>query len=271
MGWDHGLMRLRGGVHGTNGVYIPYHFTDQTANAAGFFNNIRVPAALLSGAALGQAFAMQKIDDDKFDTPSWKRLRTLYTTLMVISVASELLTVLMSTSASTHILAGNFDPMAESCIAMLKREFEWNLVAVQFNFITGMVAFVVAQAIRFYKELSTQLHTFYVARAACWLLGYASLEMLTFFNKHLIFEAGYPQLTWRYLTMMAERVDTPSEMLSHPVAVLAPLLLIAAVVDASHALLDADQDGKIDINDFKYFLAPVRNASRKVAHLVQGK
>jgi len=243
-----GVTRLRGGA---GQPYIPFHIVDQTNAAVGFFNNIRTPAALLSGAALGQVFAMQNLDETTFGVSYWKRLRTAYTTLMVISFTTEILTVLMSTGASNRALAGGFNPMAESCIAMISREFEFDLVAVQFNFMTGMVAFVAAQAIRFYKELQLKKHTKHISRAAAWLLAFAVLEMIAFFNHRLIVFEGYPQLTARYLVLMWHRIDTIVEVVNRPAAVFALGCVLVACYHICLSLLDANQDGQLDENDFQ--------------------
>lgn len=45
--------------------YVPFHFTDQTSSAVSFFNNMRTPAALLAGAALSNAFALQNLSEEQ--------------------------------------------------------------------------------------------------------------------------------------------------------------------------------------------------------------
>ena len=57
--------------------------------------------------------------------------------------------------------------MAESVVAMLVREFEYEYVTVRCQFVTGMLCFISAQALRVYKELSEQI---FLARATVHIL-----------------------------------------------------------------------------------------------------
>lgn len=221
----------------TGANYIPFHFTDQTGNAVAFFNNMRTPAALLAGAALSNAFALQNLKEEQFNTRSWKRLRTAYVVLMTFTFAMELLSILLATSASNRALGGGFNPMAESCVAMILREFPEAAIEVQFNFITGMVSFVVAQSIRFYRELSARPFTSHISRASAWILGYVSLQMIAFFNKQLIFADGYPQLAAKYFKfLVSSAVEGCVEL--RPAPVLAFGCMCMALFYVSLALLD---------------------------------
>ena len=51
------------------------------------------------------------------------------------------------------MLGGSYNPMATNVVEMLVREFEWDYVAVRTQFVTGILAFILAQALRVYKTL----------------------------------------------------------------------------------------------------------------------
>jgi len=148
--------------------------------------------------------------------------------------------------------------MAESCVAMILREFPESVIEVQFNFITGMISFVVAQAIRFYRELSARPFTGHVSRAAAWILGYVALQMIAFFNAQLIFADGYPQLAGKYFKFLVSgAVNGLVEL--RPAPVLALGCLAMGLYYVALALLDADQDGQFTVADIKLILRGATN------------
>jgi len=189
------------------------------------------------------------VQDEQFNTKHWKRLRAIYVTLMTITCSTELLTILMATSASTRVLGGGFDPMAESCMAMITREFPSQHVGVQFNFITGMIAFVIAQSIRFYKELSVKPFTTYISRATAWILAATSFQMIAFFNADLITVSGYPELFRQHVGHLLAAAWKGLFNLQ-PASVLAVACVAIACFYVVLSVLDADQDGSITSNDF---------------------
>lgn len=255
----------------TGGNYVPFHFTDQTNAAVAFFNNMRTPAALIAGAALSNAFALQALKEDQYNTKMWKRLRTLYVVLMTTTFALELLSILLATSASNRALGGGFNPMAESCIAMISREFPDKLVAVQFNFFTGMLSFIVAQSIRFYRELSSRPFTHHISRAAAWILGFVSFQMLAFFNSQLThFEGGYAALARTYISDLCKTAFAGIIELK-PAPMLAFGCLCAAIFYVMLALLDADQDGKFTLSDLKVLMAEIKHWATGQGELIAAR
>ena len=132
---------------GTAAVALANH----ASAGASFFTNMRTPAALLAAGALKDAFVMQ--GDAKGDH-RWRLLVSAYAFLMVVSFGMEMSTVFKCTVSSTRLLGGGYDPMAESVVAMLTREFEWEYVSVRMQFVTGVLAFLFAQSLRVYKELA---------------------------------------------------------------------------------------------------------------------
>ena len=127
-----------------------YVMTNCAAGAAGFFGNVRIPAALLTGAALGQAWTT--LDDRR-----GKHLPVIFTALTIFAAACELSVVFFSTVASTKILGQTFDPMATSAIALLMREFEFAFVSCRVHFCLGLLAFVASLALRAWTAFAGSL------------------------------------------------------------------------------------------------------------------
>ena len=85
--------------------------------ASGFFGNVRVPAALLAGASLGQLFGSP-------DKSRGKWVPKVYTMLIAFTVMAEIFVVFVSTATGTRLVGGGFDPMAADALEFLIREFE---------------------------------------------------------------------------------------------------------------------------------------------------
>ena len=158
-------------------------------------------------------------------------------------------------SRGTRLLAGDFDPMATNVIAMLNREFEWEHVAVQVQFVTGLLAYGFAQALRVYYVLHNNLT---VARAAVCVILFSVAQMVGFFNSHMStaigndFCLGLPQLIGRYCTLALDRavpwIRTPGEPF-RLAPFLAGVLFFATFGFALLALIDIDLDGSITSDD----------------------
>lgn len=149
--------------------------SDFSSAGAGFFLNMRTPAALLAASALKDAFVFTGVSeaDSRFSSRKWRTLFNTYTLLMVFCFGAELMTVFMGTASGIRLMAGQFNPMAESAIAMLVREFEWEYVATRCQFICGLLAYILAQSLRVSKELHERP---LLARAATCFLLFAGLE-----------------------------------------------------------------------------------------------
>ena len=83
--------------------------------ASSFFGNIRVPAALLAGASLGQMFAAT-------DESRGKWVPSLFSVLTALTAMLEIGVVFTSTATATALLGGGFNPMAVDPISFLVRE-----------------------------------------------------------------------------------------------------------------------------------------------------
>lgn len=224
---------------------------NHAAAGAAFFNNMRTPAALLAAGALKDAFVLQGRDQGKYDKRGWKMLIRAYAILMVFSFGLELSCVFKCTGSGTRLLGGGFDPMGESVIAMLVREFEWEYVSVRAQFVTGMLCFIMAQALRVFKELAEHV---YLARATMAFLLFATAEMLSFFNSHLVFYGGYTQLIKRYFHLAFHTAFPWVATKGAPIRIgpiLAVLALATSMFYCACAVIDVDGDNSITRADFE--------------------
>jgi len=142
--------------------------------AGGFFGNVRVPAALLAGATLGQAFA-------KPDESRGKWLPTAFSLLMITSLIMEVMVVFASTATATRLLGGGFDPMATNAIAFLTREFEMPFVFCRFTFFAGLLAFLAGLCLRVWAAVPGPFGS-----AVAVVIAGNSLMMLEYFNSTVI-------------------------------------------------------------------------------------
>jgi len=96
------------------------------------------------------------------------------------------------------MLGGNYNPYASNAVEMLVREFEWDYVAVRTQFVTGILAFILAQALRVYKELHQRQ---FLARSVMLFLLFCACQCLCFFNAHLNLYGSFLSLFTRYVQL----------------------------------------------------------------------
>jgi hypothetical protein len=171
----HTALALRGGA-------LESTTADQVKNAIEFFNDMRVPAAVLGSIIMKEMFALQnsppsasmrdwdiknKIDQSK----GWRTLRYTYLLLMVLAFCLETNTIFVATQVLTSLatqtmtstdnelpleaesdkIGGLFTfkkEVAQSMVDFLIKNFEFEYTTVRFHFVTGLMAFTLAQALR---------------------------------------------------------------------------------------------------------------------------
>ena len=201
-----------------------------------FFNNLRTPAALIGGAALANAFAMAKLPDDKrFDSWGWRFASKTYTMLMLFAFGLEFMTVFMATAAGVRVTGGGYNPMADTPVALLVREFELEYVTIRSQFFTGVLSFLLAQAIRVRKELV--LVSPALARTAFLFLLFAVLNVLSFFGSQLVYYDGYFALMRSYFKLNGARLN-PTNIFRDPAAAIASLFLLGAFASLGQVVVE---------------------------------
>ena len=179
------------------------------ALAQAYFNNKRVPAAVLAAMCIQDMFALQsppaecmKAWDEEHNmarSRPWRTLRYAYLLLMVLAFSLEISTIFVSTQVSTQLATSSWSPSTRllgnmSLVDFLVKEFELEYTIVRGHFMTGLLSFTIAQALRVryalrkYKSLAIS--------AMCCLLTCCS-GMVAYQNHHTVSYGGLKQLMMR--------------------------------------------------------------------------
>jgi hypothetical protein len=105
--------------------------------------NMRTPAAILAGSLIGLAVSSPlpiKTPDGKVENRFEKSLRLTYTVVGVMSMLSQLISIMWATVAVNQLIERDIAPAA-SVWALLKRDFDLEWVAVNAHFVMGMFGF----------------------------------------------------------------------------------------------------------------------------------
>ena len=123
------------------------------AGAAGsFFSNARVPASIVTGSSLGALFSLSNFGSSAGRSTTELSFIKIYRILCWTSFVLSLNAVITATIATTSILHGRFDPMAETTYLLLKREFEYEFVSIRWSMIVGLLLFIAIVALRLILE-----------------------------------------------------------------------------------------------------------------------
>mmetsp|Transcript_195 Transcript_195/g.376 ORF Transcript_195/g.376 Transcript_195/m.376 type:complete len:305 (+) Transcript_195:347-1261(+) len=252
-------------------------------SAVGFFNNLRVPAAVLISIIMKEMFALQATPPScmrKWDKENrihlskrWRTVRYTYLLLMVLAFSLETFTIIVATQVLTQLattqrivpleasagmgtneskIGGSFFSLGkhkevhESMVDFLIKNFEFEYATCRCHFVTGLLSFTVATALRVryalrkYSDLSIS--------GMCCLLTVAT-AMLTYTNANTITYGGYLNLLKRQLELSFKflKARVRSGPLSLVTACLACLTLIYAVLgltspEFAYFELDDDED-----------------------------
>lgn len=168
------------------------------AGASSFFGNVRVPAALLAGAALQQFWA----SPEGGKRGGW--LKPVFAVLVALTIVCEFLVLLVATAASTHLMQGTVNPMATSTMAFLMQNMELEYIACRFNFFGGLLCFMFALALRVWGSLPGSLGS-----GLALLFGATGLHFIAYFNKTIVSHShGILGLAWRFFTLLAPALGT---------------------------------------------------------------
>ncbi|KAL7479918.1 hypothetical protein ACHAW6_005636 [Cyclotella cf. meneghiniana] len=250
------LLSVRGGSQSeATAVYI--------TSAISYFNNLRVPAAVLGSIIMKEMYALQntppasmrdwdiekRIDKSK----GWRTLRYTYLLLMVLAfcletntifVATQVLTSLATTSTSKYStelslemendkIGGLFTlgrrEVHQSMVGFLIKNFEFEYTTVRFHFVTGLMSFTVAQALR--VRYALRKYTSLSMSGMCCMLTVAS-GALAYTNANTITYGGYVNLMKRQLLLSRNFISkhVRSGPMSAVTAILALLTIYYAII-----------------------------------------
>ena len=218
---------------------------DFTGPAISFFNNHRVPAALLAATAIKDAFVLQgrrEVTGGQCSTSTaWRLMRYAYLLLMIISFGMEISVIFMATHVGVQLGAsGGFDGYASSLVQFLVREFEYEYVSVRCQFISGVLAFLAAQALR--VRYSLRRFPDLSICAMCCRLFTAAAGMLSYNNANTITFGGYSGLLLRWATLSFEfyaercRLGKPMALFTVVTALISLAYLVRSAASSATAL-----------------------------------
>lgn len=177
------ILSIRGGgaaaqeVETLDSIYI--------RSAVGYFNNLRVPAAVLMSIIMKEMFALQNEPSKcmrKWDvehginlSKRWRTLRYMYLLLMILSFSLETFTIFVATQVLTQLATaqrvavipvssinnltdgekvsgffrlGSSKEVHQSMVDFLLSNFEFEYATCRFHFFTGLLSFCIATALR---------------------------------------------------------------------------------------------------------------------------
>lgn len=118
------------------------------SEASALFGNLRIPAALFAGAAAQQAFAMP-ISSTASEGLKIGIVKRLYALLMVGCLASQIVTVVVSTCCMTAMALGPVHKTkAKSVGDLLDSEYDLEWISVRLCFLGGLGCYAIAVGLR---------------------------------------------------------------------------------------------------------------------------
>jgi len=182
-------------------------------DAVNFFNSLRTPAALVAAAAIKDAFAMGKPEDIAQSRP-WMILRTTYILLQLLAFSTEISCVFIASHAIVQLqMSHGISEVgkAASLIALMKSpQFEYEYVSVRASFMTGLLAFTTATALRARMALRRSKE---LSWAAMWFLLSAVAALLSYNNSQSITYGGYFGLLTKWIGVNVELMSQQIRML----------------------------------------------------------
>lgn len=174
------LLSIRGGALMTQAETVDSIYIRA---AVGYFNNLRVPAAVLMSIIMKEMFALQStpavcmrkwdLDNGIDRSKRWRILRYSYLLLMVLAFSLETFTIFVATQVLTQLataqrvvpldgmdmldhqeqMVGGFFSLGAkkehgSMVDFLISNFEFEYATCRFHFVTGLLSFTIATALR---------------------------------------------------------------------------------------------------------------------------
>eukprot|EP00980_Cylindrotheca_fusiformis_P000792 scaffold192_cov114-Cylindrotheca_fusiformis.AAC.4 len=175
---------------------------DYGEKVAGIFANMRIPASLIAGAALGSAFGMPMAETDGLKMGMVKRL---YTMVMLGTLSSMLLTVLLSTMCVGDI-ALNPPRKAKYVKDYIDKHYALEWMLMKTHFMWGNIVFVLGSMLRGWVFLKCPI----IGDGVLGIMGslmLVSISILVEFNRKQTGDVAFHQ--WRKnISLIRNRAKT---------------------------------------------------------------
>jgi hypothetical protein len=220
----------------TNNI-ITASISSHASLAQNYFNNVRVPAAVLASICMKEMFQLQatptpcmKPWDAAHNTArsrSWRTLRYAYLLLMILSFSLEISTIFVSTQVSTQLATSIYSSasssassggiggiggigvggttqggieaeVSKSVVDFIIKEFEFEYTLVRCHFLTGLITFTVAQALRV-RYILRKYFNLSISGMCCLLTS--ACGMITYTNSNTITYGGFISLLKRHIIL----------------------------------------------------------------------
>lgn len=171
------LFNNRGGdidVKIETGKPSPSEIKDYSGQASALFGMVRIPASLFAGASAAAAFALPIAPTDGVVVGFVKRL---YALLMLGALSSQLLAIVVSTTAMATMAYFPHAPTT-SLDAFIRKSYDFEWVTILTNFFFGMLSFVFGSGIRAWISIGCPI----VAQAALGIIVSSTLLAISFLN-----------------------------------------------------------------------------------------
>jgi hypothetical protein len=188
---------------------------DFSGAALSYFGNARVPASIIAGSSLGALFALSKFGSSDDRTPIERFLIKMYRLVSWSSFVLALNAVITCTVASTSILHGRFDPMAETAYMLLKREFEYEFVSARWSYSISLLLFIAIVTVRLLLEFDLLKDPARTDSAKFVVLSAVALtaQLLSYINPTLYCWPNLAEMTIHLLRLIVNKAsEEPSFM-----------------------------------------------------------
>lgn len=192
---------------------------DFSGAALAFFNNVRVPAALIAGANLSSLFSFVKlVNAEKKASRLQNWMVQLFHFLCFNSLLSSISVIVTSTAASTTLMLGDHNGMAESAYDFLNREMRYEFVTTRWSFMLSNLMFIAGIATRAILEFDLmQPKRRRLALIMVLLMTSLVTHLLSFVNSTLHCWNSLFDMTWDVIKLVISRAlgrGTPLALMS---------------------------------------------------------
>jgi len=187
----------------------------ETRCAASFLEHVRIKTFFsLRGHSTLSLLAMFSMNKNSHLNRVERILSRVFTALTLVSFMLSMQTVVISTAASTKVMHGTHDPLAESSYELLMREFEYEFITCRLGYLGALVLLIVAIFLRILIEMkllsgdnnekrSTK------AIAAVSLSGISlSCHVLSYINSSVFCAPNLPSMALKWLGLVFKRAQT---------------------------------------------------------------